>query len=616
MNIVVFDLEGDGLTPTKIHVVSEYKNDKLTSYTDYKDMKKVFEQADILVGHNITRFDIPIVEKLLGIKVTARLVDTLAISWYLYPKRLKHGLADWGEEFGVPKPKIDDWENLAIEEYINRCEEDVKINTKLWNKIVKDMIKLYGSWNKADRMIKYLQFKMDCARLQEANKWKLDVEKAKQKFEELENEKNLKLPELIKAMPDVPIISKKKRPAKPFKKDGSLSATGTNWFNLLKENNLPKDYDGIVEIVIGYKEPKPTSSVQVKNWLFELGWEPIHFVYKRDKDTGDVRKIPQIKSEVDDSRLCDSVLLLCDDNPAIRLFEGLSTLVHRIGFFKSFLDNVDDGYVQAEIAGLTNTLRFKHKKPLANIPSVNVPYGYDIRSCLIAPDGYELCGSDMSSLEDRTKLHYMYAYDPEYVKEMSSEGFDPHLDLALQAGKLTLQQVQAHKDGEENHSIIRHIYKTANYACIYGSGAATVARGAGITIPEAEELIKVYWERNWAVKQLAEDTITKTIGGQMWLYNPVSRFWYSLRYKKDIFSTLNQGTGVYAFDTWVKYILSKRKQLTGQFHDEIILTIKKGSQDKCKQLIRWAINKTNEQLKLNRELDVDIQFGNCYADIH
>ena len=50
--------------------------------------------------------------------------------------------------------------------------------------------------------------------------------------------------------------------------------------------------------------------------------------------------------------------------------------------------------------------------------------------------------------------------------------------------------------------------------------------------------------------------------------------WYSLRFDKDRFSTLNQGTGAYCFDTWVKYILSKRPQLTGQFHDEVILEIK------------------------------------------
>jgi len=51
------------------------------------------------------------------------------------------------------------------------------------------------------------------------------------------------------------VISKRKRPAKPFKKDGSLSATGEKWFALLRERHLPEDYLGVVEVVTGYKEP-------------------------------------------------------------------------------------------------------------------------------------------------------------------------------------------------------------------------------------------------------------------------------------------------------------------------------------------------------------------------
>ena len=58
----------------------------------------------------------------------------------------------------------------------------------------------------------------------------------------------------------------------------------------------------------------------------------------------------------------------------------------------------------------------------------------------------------MSSLEDRTKQHYMWKHDPEYVKEMQVEDFDPHLALAEFAGALTPEQVKAHKDGTENHS--------------------------------------------------------------------------------------------------------------------------------------------------------------------
>ena len=37
---------------------------------------------------------------------------------------------------------------------------------------------------------------------------------------------------------------------------------------------------------------------------------------------------------------------------------------------------------------------------------------------------------------------------------------------------------------------------------------------------------------------------------------------------------------------------------------------------KCEKLLRWAIEETNKKLKLNVELDIDVQFGHTYADIH
>jgi len=235
---------------------------------------------------------------------------------------------------------------------------------------------------------------------------------------------------------------------------------------------------------------------------------------------------------------------------------------------------------------------------------------------LIAPEGYELCGSDMSSLEDRTKQHYMWDYDPEYVKEMQTDDFDPHLDLAVVAGFLTEEQAQAHKDGTENYGAERSKAKTANYACVYGAGGATVARGADMTKEEGVNLVEKYWERNWSVKKIAEDQKVKRCLDSMWLLNPVSNLWYSLRADKDRFSTLNQGTGVYCFDTWIAKFREKRPQLTGQMHDEVILTIKKGTREEIEKLLKEAIEDTNALLKLNRDLGIDIQFGNSYAEIH
>lgn len=611
----VFDIEGDGLKPTKIHCLSA-NTGKIKSTPNYKDMRKFFTEAEVLVGHNITRFDIPVVERLLGVKVKAKLVDTLALSWYLEPNRPKHGLADWGETFGVPKPEVEDWENLPLEVYIHRCEEDVRINTLLWERQWKQLLKLYGSEKEAWRLIDYLSFKMDCAREQERSRWKLNVEFCTERRDALTAEAARKTQELAKAMPARPIIKEKTRPAKPFKKDGSHSATGAAWFKLLEEHDLPADYNGVVKVTVGWEEPNPGSHPQVKDWLYSLGWIPETFKYDRT-ETGDIRKIPQVQQDkTKGPGLCPSVKKLYAKEPNLQILDGLSILTHRIGVLNGFLDNVDEeGYVQAQVQGLTNTLRFKHKV-VVNLPGVDKLYGVDVRGCLVAPEDHELCGSDMSSLEDRTKQHYMWKHDPDYVREMMTPDFDPHLDLAAFAGALTPLAVAMHKAGKEDHGPVRKIYKAVNYSCVYGAGGPKVAITAGVPERKGYELVEAYWKRNWSVRAIAEEQVVKTCNGSKWLYNPVSKLWYSLRAEKDRFSTLNQGTGVFCFDTWIKNIRKKRPQLTGQMHDEIILCIKKGFREQCERLLRSALKETNEELQLNRELDCSVQFGDAYSAIH
>lgn len=617
--IDIFDIEADGLKPTKIHCLSVMKNGKLFSTTDYDKMRAFFRNAKIIGGHNIYRYDIPNIERLLGIKVKCKLVDTLPLSWYLEPARKRHGLAEWGEEFGVPKPKVDDWENLAVEEYIHRCEEDVKINTKLWERQWKQLFKLYGEPDKVWKFIDYIMFKMDCAAEQERSRWKLDVVHCKTTLDKLEKLKEEKVEELRLAMPHVPVMASKEKPKKMYLKNkpNTLSEQGKAWVALLKEQGLPEDYEGVVEYIKDWKEPNPGSHEQIKSWLYSLGWVPETFAYKRNKETGEVKKIEQVQQDKTlGPGLCSSVKKLYGKEPKLEILDGLSILTHRISVLNGFLNNVDDeGYVQAKVQGLTNTLRFKHEV-VVNLPGVDKPYGADIRGCLVAPEGYELVGSDMSSLEDRCKQHYMWPYDPEYVKEMMTPDFDPHIDLAVFAKALTKQQADAHKRGEENHKGVRKTYKAVNYAAVYGAGGPRVAITAGVTTDEGYKLVDAYWQRNWSVKRIAEDQIVKVCNGMKWLFNPVSGFWYSLRHEKDRFSTLNQGTGVYCFDTWICNFRKKRPQLTGQMHDEVILCIKKGYRKQAEKLLRDAIEETNKQLKLNRELDISVQFGDRYSDIH
>ena len=621
-SVAIFDIEGDSLTPTKIHCLSVNDTKGSRSTTSYDNMRKFFTKAKVLVGHNIIRWDVVHVERLLDIKIDALLVDTLALSWYLYPDRVLHGLEVWGEEFGVPKPPVDDWENLTVEEYIHRCEEDVKINSLLWDKMWAYLLKIYDSEEEIWAFLKYLSEKMDCAREQERSKWKLDVDRCSTALEELLSVQTETVSKLIATMPKAKKYASKSRPAKPFKKDGSYSTTGARWFALVR-GSYPElsdeevvSYNGTIDVLLEETAGNPNSHVQVKDWLYSLGWKPETFKYDRDKDTGDIRKIPQINLE-HGAGICPSVSRLGTDSNGIQYLEGLGVISHRISILRGFLDSVDEeGFISAGIAGLTNTLRFKHKT-VVNLPKVSKPYGDIIRGVLIAPEGYELCGSDMASLEDRLKQHYLYPYDPDYVKEMLDANYDPHLSLAVLAGTITSDQATAYTLGEDKSiKPIRDIFKNGNYACQYGAGPARLALTADIPMKEAKMVHETYWKKNWAIKEVAKNQRVRTVEGQMWLQNPINKFWYSLRYEKDIFSTLVQGSASYVFDLWVATFRATRSQITAQFHDEVVLCVRKGARDKATLLLRKAITETNERLQLNRELDVDVQFGSRYSDIH
>ena len=610
--MTVFDIETDGLDPTKIHVLSwEDELGKIQHTHDYVAMRIFFEEATILIGHNIVRYDIPAVEKILGIKVTATLVDTLAVSWYINHTRPKHNLEGYGEYYNVKKPEITDWENLTKEEYAHRCNEDVKINVRLWRDLDIKLSKLYPDVNHKWDLLNYLTFKMQCAAEQEALKWKLDVDKANKYLAEWGDMKKDKIEQLAEAMPKRVLTKVQQRPKVMYKKDGELSSHGERFEELRKEYRQPENVQSFV-VKTGEVRGNPSSPEQVKDWLYSIGWVPRTFKFVRGSDDQE-KQIPQIRRE---GELCPSVKDLVSEDPAVSILDGLSVLSHRISVLKGMVDHEVDGYVQATVAGMTNTLRFKHAKPLVNIPSVEKPYGKEIRGCLTAPEGYTLCGADMTSLEDTTKRHYMKPLDPNYVAEMSKEGFDPHLDLAKHAGIITQEDIDKHNSGEKSLKALRKNYKVVNYSATYGVGAAKLARETGMSKKEAQKLLDAFWSRNWSVQKVATTLRKRELFGGMWVQNPVSGFWYSLRSEKDRFSTLNQGTGVYCFDNWVKKCREKGIKTVGQFHDEIIALVKEGDQIETAMNMNYSIQELNEQLKLNVDLGVDAQFGKTYAEIH
>lgn len=164
---------------------------------------------------------------------------------------------------------------------------------------------------------------------------------------------------------------------------------------------------------------------------------------------------------------------------------------------------------------------------------------------------------------------------------------------------------------------IRKDGKVVNFSSVYGIGAPKLSKSIGKSIKESRKLLKAYWDRNWSVKALVKDVETKTDSrGQMWLKNPLNDFWYSVRSEKDIFSTLNQGSGAFIFDLWLKNMRKRGIIPILQYHDEMLTFLKKKNREKVKEILEESMEKVNEMLNLNVVIKVDVQFGDTYADVH
>lgn len=655
MKRIVFDLESDGFleTATKIHCLCWYDIDtkESGSTTNYNEMKRIVYQHSfskdnqtILIGHKIITYDIPMLEKFLNIDLSegVRQIDTLGLSQYLYPKRLKHGLESWGKDFGIEKPEIDVWIDDGTPEFIprmlHRCSEDVKINTKLFELEIEYLKRIYSDRGDINRIMGYISFKLQCAREQEEQKLKIDVEKCKTNLVFLQGELEGKKEVLRKIMPKHTTYKIASKPKVMYKKDGSVSAHGVKWFERLRERGLPDHHNGALKLVDKIEEGNPGSHDQLKEWLFTLGWIPTTFKFVREKIGGvtdysqPARKIPQLASD-DNTGLCESVKLLFEKEPQLEELESFFVIRHRIGILEGFLENIDENhFLKAEVSGFTNTLRFTHKMPIVNLPQIPKLYWKEIRECIIAPDNnHILCGADMSGLEDQTKRHYMYYYDPDYVNEMIrlGEDFDPHLYIAVKAGLLTQEESDWFKWADKQKDLtVEEVFKYArikgirlkakktNFAAIYLAGPAKIAVTANIPLKEATIFYTAYWKVNWSVKEVTKNIIIKTVDTQKWLWNPVAHLWYILKTEKDAFSTLNQGTGAYCFDTWIRYCRAESYRLCMQYHDEHVSARLKGDEERTRKILLSAIDKTNEELKLNITLGISIKFGDSYASIH
>lgn len=627
---ICFDIETDGLDATKIHVAGWWTAGmkEVSTTNNYDLIKSVVQKCDYIFCHNGILFDAIVINNLLGVDIAHKIIDTLGISWYLYSNREYHSMESWAPELGRIKPEVEDWENEDYSVYVNRVTEDVKTQANMVYKFLADLRVLYDGAPIKD-VIKYINTILFIYNRQYYHSLILDVDKTQKNISNLETLAGEIKTKLETFLEPTPVYTTKFPPKNMYKNSGELTVRGSDWYELLRENNLPSDTP-VVKYVSNYKNPNAGSTDQIKNWLFSLGWKPK--IYKASVNVnGDVVNVPQVKDK--EGNLCSSVVEIAKSIPEVSLYEDLTTLVSRAATLKRLLANVrPDGSVYQEIAGFTSTLRSRHKI-VVNIPKVSAKYGKEVREVFTCLVGEVVLGCDIVSLESFTRSNWIYDIDREYALESVERGFDPHLDLAISAGAITKDDLEKYlsikSSFKQNQTLdkdvidwynsidrLRTSYKVVNYMCMYSAGPAKIALELKCKQNQAAGMHSAYWEKNKAIKAVSSAAPVKTYLGSNWVYNRITNMWNILRSDKDKFSALNQSLGSYIFYSWARKVSDSGVDICLNMHDEIQCRVRSGEIDEVKQILNTCMEEVNKELNLPLPISIDIKIGKNYADTH
>jgi len=154
--IRIADTESDGFVDqaTRVWCVSsiDYEdNDDAAIHFGPDDIDRALVHlhlADVLVGHNFIRHDLPLLKKLYDWEPKAHqvVVDTLTFSRMLNPKRPRpvgytgkgmHSVEAWGYRLGRGKPSHEDWSQYTDDMRI-RCNEDTIINLMILKELERE----------------------------------------------------------------------------------------------------------------------------------------------------------------------------------------------------------------------------------------------------------------------------------------------------------------------------------------------------------------------------------------------------------------------------------------------------------------------------------------------
>lgn len=453
----VFDLETNGLynDVNEIYclVIHDIKGKLTTTYGPDSIAAGLehLAKADILIGHNIIFYDIPVIRKLYPFYTfrAAQLIDTLVCTRLIWPKELlldqdneadydipprlrgSASLKAWGYRLLDNKIEFKDFSAYS-EEMAAYCRQDVQVTHKLFNHVQKQnysqtALDLEHDFAKAinDQIIVGFPFDVDrCLDL---------VDNLRQKKEELDKILQQMFPPISVESTFIPKVNNEKR--------------------------------GFVKSVpfIRHTEQKfnPGSRQQIVERLHnKYAWTPEKTTAKGNPIVNDdvLESLPftEAKTLVEYQLIKKRLGQIADgQNAWLKLF------------------NQEDGKMHGDV--VTNgciTGRCAHKNPnMAQVPGVYSPYGKECRALFHAPKGYLLMGVDAKALELRCLAGYLSRWDK---GEYAALVVDPEVDI--------------HTYNQERFGVsTRDISKRLLYGMLYGCGG--VKAGSIIDPNEKDEAV-------------------------------------------------------------------------------------------------------------------------------
>ncbi|MDA9877871.1 DNA polymerase [Luminiphilus sp.] len=547
----VFDLESNGLynDVSTIHciVLKDIDTNKIIQ-VDVKEALKLLSEAELIIGHNIIKYDIPVLKKLYGFETKAKVFDTLVATRLIwsdltdsdmkrvhtinYPRSLvnRHSLKAWGIRLGNYKQQIDtDW-SVFTQEMLEYCIQDVEVTHTLYQKILGQ--KIFSESLELEHAVAQIISR------QEIYGVMFDKEKAIKLYAELSSERDTIKQEMEETFKPITIKRVSEKTGKPLK-------------------------DKVVEF-------NPSSRRQIADRLkTKYNWKPTVF-------TND--GLPKI----------DDTVLNSLDFPEAKLLARYFLLEKRIGM----LAEGKQAYLKLETKGRlhgtvnTNnavTGRATHMHPnLGQVPAVSVPYGKQFRELFTVPKNKSLVGCDVSGLELRLLGHYIAKFDNGSYADVVVNG-DIHTENQKLAGLDTRDQS-----------------KRFLYSWLYGAGVSKIAEVTGKSNKEAAQVKKRFLNSLPALSKLIKQV---QLSAERGFLIGLDKRHIKVRNSFSALNTLLQGAGAVVCKQWLiefdKAIKNfKDVQQVLWVHDEIQIECPKDKAEEVGKLAVECIERTGKHFNL------------------